>query len=53
MQEYYHYQKDSWYGLLPYEDQRFDNSEPNRGLSSEPIPFTGSMKLFYKKMQEN
>lgn len=53
MQEYYHYQKDAWYGLLPYEDQRFDNSEPNRGLSSEPIPFTGSIKLFYKKLEEN
>lgn len=43
----------SWYGLLPWEDQRFDNAEPNRGLTSEPIITRTSIMITYEKMSKN
>ena len=43
----------AWYGLLPYEDPRFDTSQPNRGLTSAPIKSTMQINITYKKLSDN
>lgn len=45
--------KRSWYALLPFEDPRTDTAEPNRGITSEPIPTGGTIEIEYKKMSIN
>ena len=42
-----------WYSLSPYEDQRFDTAEPNRGLTSEPISSSFQINIDYQKIELN
>ena len=51
--DYYNYHSASWYALLPKEDPRFDTSEPNRGISSPPIPSTTEINISYEKINDN
>ena len=53
LNDYYKYHSASWYALLPKEDPRFDNSEPNRGISSPPIPSTTEINIRYEKLNDN
>lgn len=53
LMDYYQYNKDCWYSLLPKEDPRFDTSEPNRGISSAPIPSKSTINISYHKIKDN
>lgn len=52
-EQYYQINKHTWYGLSPYQDARFDTSQPNRGLSSKPIYISTVAKIRYQKTNQN
>lgn len=52
-QRYVNNHSRAWYSLLPFEDPRFDTAEPNRGLTSQPIPFTNHIDISYEKINDN
>ena len=52
-EQYYQINRHTWYGLSPYQDARFDTSQPNRGLSSKPIYISTVAKIRYQKTNQN
>lgn len=50
---YYIQQSNAPYSLLPFEDPRFDTSEPNRGMTSQPVPNSVQIKINYNKITAN
>lgn len=49
MNIYYETFKDYPYSLIHGEDPRFENAEPNRGITSPPIDLGNSTIFYYKK----
>lgn len=51
MTMYYETYKDNPYSLLHGEDPRFENAEPNRGITSPPIELGNAIIHYYKKSE--
>jgi hypothetical protein len=49
MKTYYDTYKDYPYSLIHAEDPRFENAEPNRGITSEPKELGSTTVYYYKK----